>query len=109
MLSLPLLAVDGLWGLAGELVILGFAIAPYMITTFTLGELITHRSRTATAMTLLAGATGLGYATGAALAGRLVDEGGVAPAFKVTLAATTLTFVLAVGAKRLLSRTTHAN
>ena len=39
----------------------------------------------------------------------LVDEGGVAPAFKVTLAATTLAFVLAVGAKRLLSRTTHAN
>ncbi|WP_255464973.1 MFS transporter [Dermacoccus sp. PAMC28757] len=109
ILSLPLLAVDNLTLLAAELVILGFAIAPYMITTFTLGELITHRSRTATAMTLLAGATGLGYATGAALAGRLVDEGGVAPAFKVTLAATTLAFVLAVGAKRLLSRTTHAN
>lgn len=109
VLSLPLLAVDNLTLLAAELVVLGFAIAPYMITTFTLGELITHRSRTATAMTLLAGATGLGYASGAALAGRLVDEGGVGPAFKVTLAATTLAFVLALVARRPLGATSHAH
>lgn len=109
LLSLPLLAVNNLTWLAAELIVLGFALAPYMITTFTLGELITHRSRTATAMTLLAGATGLGYASGAAIAGRLVDEAGVAPAFKVTLAATTLAFVLALAARRRLSATTHAH
>lgn len=104
VLSLPLLAVHGLWALAGELVILGFAIAPYMITTFTLGEVITPRARLATAMTFLAGATGLGYANGAAVAGRLVDAHGATSAFGVTLTATSIALVLAVAARRLLTR-----
>ena len=104
VLSLPLLAVDGLWGLAGELVILGFAIAPYMITTFTLGELITDRGRLATAMTFLAGATGLGYASGAGIAGRLVDAHGATAAFAVTLTATSVALGLAVAARGLLRR-----
>lgn len=104
VLSLPILAVHGLWGLAAELVILGFAIAPYMITTFTLAELITHRSRTATAMTLLAGATGLGYASGAAVAGRLVDAHGAPAAFRVTLAATTIALALALAVRPALTR-----
>lgn len=105
VLSLGLLGVSNLWLLAGELFILGFAIAPYMITTFTLAELITDRGRVTTAMTLLAGATGLGYAVGAAVAGRLVTHTDAAPAFAVTVTATTCAIVLAWAAKPLLSRT----
>lgn len=109
VLSLPLLAVHSLPALAAELFVLGFAIAPYMITTFTLGELITDRSRTATAMTLLAGATGLGYAVGAGVAGRLVDEHGPTSAFTVTLVATTCAIALAAAARGLLARTRAAS
>lgn len=104
VLSLGLLGVTSLPLLGVELFVLGFAIAPYMITTFTLGELITPPGRTATAMALLAGATGLGYASGAAIAGRLVDTGGASPAFRVTITATVIAAVLAVGARGLLSR-----
>ena len=105
VLSLGLLGVDSLWLLAAELFVLGFAIAPYMITTFTLAELTTSRGHVTTAMTLLAGATGLGYATGAALAGRLVTESEASPAFYVTLTATSVAALLAWAAKPLLSRT----
>ena len=59
---------------------LGLTVAPYMITTFTLGERVTPASRTGAAMTALAAAMGLGYAIGAALAGRLADWGGDTPA-----------------------------
>ena len=105
VLSLGLLAVDGLGLLAAELFVLGFAIAPYMITTFTLGELITARGHITTAMTLLAGATGLGYASGAAIAGRLVSHTDASGAFAVTLSATTLALVLAWSARGMLGRT----
>ena len=104
LLSIPLLAVHTLPFLAVELFFLGFAIAPYMITTFTLGELITDRGRVTTAMTLLAAATGLGYATGAAIAGRLVDISGATHAFFVTLTATSVAIVLAWAARGMLSR-----
>lgn len=105
VLSLGLLGVTNLWLLAGELFILGFVIAPYMITTFTLGELITSRGHITTAMTLLAGATGLGYASGAAIAGRLVTDTDASGAFHTTLVATATAVVLAWAAKPLLSRT----
>lgn len=94
VLALPLLAVDTLTGLAVALLGLGFAVAPSMITTFTLAERITPVRRLGAAMTLLAAATGTGYAVGAALAGRLADLGGHAPAFLVTVGSTVLTLTL---------------
>lgn len=87
LLSLPLLLVGSLAALAPVLLVLGISIAPYMITVFTLGERITPPARTSAAMTLLAASTGMGYAAGAALAGRLADWGGHTPAFAVTVAA----------------------
>lgn len=85
VLALPLLLVDSLTALAPVLMLLGLSVAPYMITNFTLGERITPPSRIGAAMTLLAGATGLGYALGAAVAGRLADWGGHTPAFAVVI------------------------
>src|SRR3546814_11001922 len=83
VLATPLLVVDSLAVLAPVLLVLGISIAPYMITTFTLGERITHRSRTSAAMTLLAAAPGLGYAIGAGTACPPAAGGGQPPAFAV--------------------------
>ncbi|GAA5168867.1 MFS transporter [Ornithinimicrobium tianjinense] len=98
VLAVPLLAVDGLGTLAVALLGLGFAVAPTMITTFTLAERLTPARRLGAAMTLLAAATGTGYAVGAALAGRLADLGGHRPAFAVTVGATVLALGLALAA-----------
>ncbi len=107
VLATPLLLIHSLATLAPALVLLGCCVAPYMITTFTLGEQLTPPSRTGAAMTLLAAATGLGYASGAAVAGRLADLGGETPAFAVTVTAGALAAVLAAVAGRLL-RDAHA-
>lgn len=101
VLASPLLLVHSLGWLVPVLLVLGFAVAPYMITTFSLAEKITDRSRTGAAMTLLAAATGLGYAIGAAIAGRLADAGGATPAYAVTVVAGALTVVVSLAAGRL--------
>lgn len=104
VLSTPLLLVHSLALLCPVLIVLGCCVAPYMITTFTLGEQLTPPSRTGTAMTLLAAATGLGYAVGAAVAGRLGDVSGATASFAVTVTAGGLACVLAVLAGPLLRR-----
>lgn len=102
-LSLPLPAVGSLVALAGVVLVLGLAVAPYMITTFTLGERAAPPARVGAAMTLLAAATGVGYALGAALAGRLADEQGHSAAFAVTVGAAACAAVLALVAQRVLA------
>nr|WP_246336816.1 MFS transporter [Flexivirga oryzae] len=104
VLTTPLLLVGSLAALCPVLIVLGCCVAPYMITTFTLGEQITPPSRTGAAMTLLAAATGLGYAVGAAVAGHFADLSGATAAFGVTVAAGALACALAVGAGPLLRR-----
>jgi predicted MFS family arabinose efflux permease len=103
VLAAPLLAVDSLSMLAVALLVLGVAVAPYMITVFTLAERITDVRRVGAAMTILAGTTGLGYATGSSIAGRLADWGGHTPAYAVTVAAGALATLLALGSVRLLA------
>jgi MFS family permease len=95
VLSLPLLLVGSLGFLAIALLVLGLAVAPYMISVFTLAERITPVQRTGATMTALAAATGLGYAVGSAIAGRLADWGGHTPAFAVTVGAGLLATVVA--------------
>ena len=51
-------------------------------------------------MTLLAGATGVGYALGASIAGRLADDHGHTAAFAATVSAAGLAVLLAVTANR---------
>ncbi len=55
-------------------------------------------------MTLLAGATGIGYAAGSAAAGRLADVNGHTGAFAVTVAAAASAAVLAAVSQPLLRR-----
>ena len=61
---------------------LGFVVAPYMISVFMLGERAAPAERVGAAMTLLAGATGIGYAVGSAGAGRLADATGTKVPFR---------------------------
>jgi MFS family permease len=109
VLALPLLLVGSIPTLVPVLLALGVCIAPYMITTFTLGERIAPPSRTGAAMTLLAAATGLGYAVGAAVAGRLADWGGHTPAYAVTVAAGVLAVAISwAGGSTLHAHSTRA-
>ncbi len=100
ILSLPLLAVDSLTSLIAVIALLGFAVAPYMISNFALAGILVPVRRVGTAMTLLAGATGIGYALGASVAGQLADSGGHRPAFAVTVAAAGFALLLAAVANR---------
>ena len=104
VLTLPLLLVGSLGMLVPVLLVLGVSVAPYMITTFTLGERITPPSRTGAAMTLLAAATGLGYALGAGVAGQLADLGGHVPAFAVTVGAGVVALAVSLGGRGVLRR-----
>lgn len=99
VLSAPLLLAGSLATLALVMVAMGFAVAPYMITAFTLAERIVAPNRVGAALTLLAGATGIGYALGSATAGRLADLGGHRPAFAVTVAAGVVAVGLALAAR----------
>ncbi len=104
LLALPLLWVGSLGSLVVVVLLLGFTVAPYMITTFTVGERIAPTARVGAAMTLLAAGTGLGYAVGSALAGRLADLHGHTGAFSVTTAVTAVALVVAAAAYPLLGR-----
>ncbi len=94
MLSLPLLLVDGLVALTAVVLVLGCAVAPYMIAVFSLAERVVDPGRVGAAMTLLASCTGLGYAVGSSAAGRLADAQGATAAFAVTCTACALAALL---------------
>jgi len=103
VLSSPLLLVQSVGQLVVVIALLGFAVAPYMISTFATAGQIVAPDRVGTAMTLLAGATGVGYALGSSVAGRLADgvpvlapDGGHTPAFAVTVTATALALLTAL-------------
>ncbi|RCK69589.1 MFS transporter [Desertihabitans brevis] len=100
VLSLPLLAVSTLLPLSVVLLVLGLSIAPTMITLFSLVAEVAPPQRITTALTLLAGTTGVGYALGSGLAGRLADWGGHTPAYAVTVAAGALAAGMALAAQR---------
>ncbi|MBJ7528959.1 MAG: MFS transporter [Nocardioides sp.] len=104
VLSAPLLLVDGLGPLVAVVMVLGTVIAPYMITTFTLAERVAPRARVGAAMTLMAGATGIGYALGSSTAGRLADASGHTAAFAVSVSGAGLAVVLALVAQPALRR-----
>jgi MFS family permease len=100
LLAAPLLLVDPVAALVAAVLLLGFGVAPYMIGVFSIGERAVPPARVGLAMTLLAGATGIGYAVGSAVAGRLADQDGYTAAFGVTVGATALALALAVAGQR---------
>lgn len=104
LLALPLLAVHSIATLVPALLVLGIAVAPFMITTFTIGEQITPPWRLSSVMTQLAAATVLGYALGASVAGQLADLGGHRPAYAVTVTAAGAAVLLSWLGRRTLER-----
>lgn len=96
VLSAPLLLVQSVAQLVVVIAFLGFAVAPYMISNFAMAGQVVEPDRVGLAMTLLAGATGIGYALGSSVAGRLADIGGHTPAFAVTVTATACAVVLSI-------------
>jgi MFS family permease len=104
LLATPLLLVDSLPSLIAVIALLGFAVAPYMISNFALAGILVPVHRVSAAMTMLAGATGIGYALGAALAGRLADAHGHTAAFAVTVAAAGVAVVVSLASNRALRR-----
>lgn len=104
VLSLPLLVVGSLVSATATVLVLGLAVAPYMIAVFSLAERVVPPARVGAAMTTLASATGLGYAVGSSLAGRLADESGATAAFGVTVGATVLAVLLMTTQQRRLRR-----
>ena len=107
-LSWPLLLVGSLPALTAAVAVLGFAIAPYMIGVFSLGERVVPAGRTGAAMTALASATGVGYALGSSIAGRLADLSGHRAAFAVTVTATVVALLVAVTQQRRLAAAVRA-
>ena len=95
-LSSPLLLVDSIGSLIAVVMLLGFAVAPYMISNFTMAGHLVPPARVGLAMTMLAGATGVGYALGSSVAGRLADQGGATQAFAVTVTAAGSALLLAL-------------
>ncbi|HSF97414.1 MAG TPA: MFS transporter [Ornithinibacter sp.] len=104
LLSLPLLVTDTVPQLFAVVLVLGFVVAPYMISVFMLGERAAPVQRVGAAMTLLAGATGIGYAVGSATAGRLADVHGHPGAFAVTVGAGVAAAALAAASQPVLRR-----
>ncbi|WP_341230489.1 MFS transporter [Nocardioides salarius] len=107
-LSWPLLLVDSLLGATAVVLVLGCAVAPYMIAVFSLAERVVPRPRVGAAMTTLASATGIGYALGSSVAGRLADAHGSTAAFSVTVTTTLLATLLMATQQRRLRAATEA-
>jgi predicted MFS family arabinose efflux permease len=90
LLVLPLLTVHGLLGATFALAALGLAVAPNLISVFSLAERAAAPSRLGEAMTLLASGLIIGQGLGALAAGRLAQAHGPTAAFALTTAAAAL-------------------
>src|SRR5699024_4404272 len=104
VLTLPLLAVHSLGVLAVVLLVLGLAVAPYMITLFSACERVVDPARLGAAMMVLAAATSLGYALGSSTAGALADVGGYPAAYRVPVVAGSTALVLSLVLRPVLHR-----
>lgn len=98
VLTLPLLAVSGLWGAAFAVAGIGLAVAPHLIALFGLVERVGPGERMGEAMTLLGSGLVLGQALAAAASGPLAQAYGYRAAFAVSCAAALTSAVVALTA-----------
>lgn len=90
VLMWPLLAVDGIAGLAIAYAVAGLTIAPTMIVATALVEQIVPASKLTEGITWIVTGLGVGVAVGSALAGRMIDLYGTTAGFGVAAVAATL-------------------
>ncbi|MFF3211253.1 MFS transporter [Streptomyces sp. NPDC002886] len=95
LLTLPLLAVSGLWGAAFAVAGIGLAVAPHLIALFGLVERAGPARRMGEAMTLAGSGLIIGQALAAAASGPLAAAYGYRAAFAVSCAAAAASAVLA--------------
>ncbi|MBT2467104.1 MFS transporter [Streptomyces sp. ISL-66] len=98
LLTLPLLAVTGLWGAAFAVAGIGLAVAPHLIALFGLVERAGPAQRMGEAMTVVGSGLIIGQALAAAAAGPLAEAYGHRPAFAVSCGAAAASAVLASAA-----------
>lgn len=94
LLTLPLLAVSGLWGAAFAVAGIGLAVAPHLIALFGLVERAGPARRMGEAMTLAGSGLIIGQALAAAASGPLAAAYGHRAAFAVSCAAAAASAVL---------------
>ncbi len=104
VLAAPLLLVGSVGWAAGAVLLLGCAVAPYLIVLYALVERAAPFERAATVMTLLSSAVIVGYAAGSTGGGLLADASGHRAAFAVPVAAGSAALVLALAARGRLLR-----
>ena len=104
VLSLPLLFSHTIPTVVITIFLMGFAVAPFMISNFALAGRVVREDRVGTAMTLLAGATVFGYAIGSGTAGRLADIGGHTPAYAVAVVAAVISVMCTQFTSRIMDK-----
>ncbi|MFJ8213701.1 MFS transporter [Streptomyces sp. NPDC096033] len=97
-LTLPLLVVTGLWGVAAAVAGIGLAVAPHLIALFGLVERTGPERRMGEAMTVVGSGLIVGQALAAAAAGPLAAAYGHRAAFAVSCTAVTASALLAAAA-----------
>lgn len=112
-LSVPLVLASGLVGYGAALLVLGTAMAPYMITCYTLVERVVRPEQLGAATSLLPATVNIGYAIAAAVAGAASDAAGSRGALLAVLGAVALMNLVAWAGGRWLraamrTRTAHA-
>lgn len=98
LLTLPLLAVSGLWGAAFAVAGIGLAVAPHLIALFGLVERAGPAQRMGEAMTVVGSGLIIGQALAAAAAGPLAEAYGHRAAFAVSCGAAAASAVVASAA-----------
>ncbi|MFF8264730.1 hypothetical protein [Streptomyces virginiae] len=95
LLTLPLLAVSGLWAAAFAVAGIGLAVAPHLTALFGLVERSCPAERMGEAMTVICSGRILGQALAAALAGPLAAAHGHGAALALSCSAVTASATLA--------------
>ncbi|HSK55595.1 MAG TPA: MFS transporter [Jiangellales bacterium] len=108
LLAAPLLLVQSLAAAAFVVTALGLAVAPAMISAYSTAERLVPGHRAGAAMTLLASGAVVGYAAGAAVAGRLGDLAGSTAALVVPIGGAAAGLVLALATAGRLRRSLPA-
>ncbi|WP_406283768.1 MFS transporter [Embleya sp. NBC_00896] len=99
----PLWAIPNVGIMVPVALLCGLAIAPTLITGFTLVDTLVPAAAKTEAFTWLTGAIGLGLALGSTLSGMLTDARGSGAGFVLTLAAAGIGFLVVLAGQRLLT------
>ncbi|MES5324716.1 MFS transporter [Alcaligenes phenolicus] len=94
--TLPLLLVASVAQLAGAVLLAGLFFAPTMIVAMSLVERVVPEQQLTEGMTWLLAGLNIGVAMGAAVSGRMVDQGGASSGFVAALYAAALIVLLAL-------------